>query len=266
MKLWPFRKAKSSYQPRQVPTDFPHDMDDLFWIKHHALRALSGAIMDGTSQCERPHPFCGHQRRLSPQGEVAQLIVHTILQTSGDNRLFLSLFLCLATSGLDLHSEQKFEVEKYAAALTHATTTPFSKMIVSYTEGGTYMASYGEVIDPVEYDYSAGAIDPRHVESLFFDPEPTNVQHHYWESELTKDYLVMPEFHCVLIGQSWHIVDVVRVRDGEGQAGAMYQEVAMLENADNPQHSWVLTAADSQGRTDEFGKWWNNLNMNPPRF
>ena len=65
------------------------------------------------------------------------------------------------------------------------------------------------------------------------DPEPAHAKWEYYKSKITEGQRVVPEFHCFMLRGEWWVVDIDKERQ-------MYQQVAALEFADNPDHQSAL--------------------------
>ena len=102
--------------------------------------------------------------------------------------------------------------------------------MVARVDDGTYLGQLGSIANPVEGDHSTGRLDrAAPVSSLRLDPEPSHAQWQYHGGLPSAGQVVVPEFHCALLGDAWFIVDVDRQK---GTARA----AAGLEFADRPGH------------------------------
>ena len=233
MKLWPFRRRDDSRDRPdrgRVVVPFPDDIAELSVLKHHGLRALCSFLMARHSACRSPHPFCGNTVNVET---VLQLIAHVIPQTGEpDGRLFPAIYFTRAKSGLPDAGEQ-IEPFDYVNYLDYAETTPSRKLVVSLINDGTHSIEYGPILSPTVGDYSTGRIDPDHSRALDCNPEPLHTKWQYWESELTVEQQVVPEFRCLLLRRDWWIVDADRER-------GLVQQVAALSLADDPTHNWGI--------------------------
>ena len=111
-----------------------------------------------------------------------------------------------------------------------AQATPHRKLVVFPPVGGVYEAMYGPILNPVEGDYSTGSADPESSRPLRGNPEPKHCRWRYWESELDKGDWLVPRFHCLQVSGEWWVVEMDRGR-------GLFQQVAGLEFADNPEHN-----------------------------
>ncbi len=210
---------------------FPPDVGEIAVLKYHGLRALCGAFMGRHSACRSPHPFCGE---MPDPGNSLQLIAHVITQMSqSDGTLFPAIYLCrseIKKSGDDIGELGPME---FALSMDYADETPNRKMAVNLVSDGTYLVQYGPIVNPVERDYSTGRLDQNSVRELYCNPEPSHTQWHYWESELSAEQTVVPEYRCIQSGGQWFVVDVDRNR-------GLAQQVAWLQVADDPEHNFGI--------------------------
>lgn len=230
MKWWPFRKRDTA-KDKSVTVAFPPDVGEIAVLKYHGLRALCGAFMGRHSACRSPHPFCGE---MPDPGNSLQLIAHVITQMSqSDGTLFPAIYLCrseIKKSGDDIGELGPME---FALSMDYADETPNRKMAVNLVSDGTYLVQYGPIVNPVERDYSTGRLDQNSVRELYCNPEPSHTQWHYWESELSAEQTVVPEYRCIQSGGQWFVVDVDRNR-------GLAQQVAWLQVADDPEHNFGI--------------------------
>ena len=254
MKLWPFRKTK---EPAWVVVPYPDDIEDVPVYKQHTLRALCGAFMGRHTACRSPHPFCG-----SPGEFAVQMIVHAIIQRTLDGDPVLALYFSKAEAPQQLSSgDEPIDPIKYATALEYAELTPIRKAVVSLMSDGTYVASYGPILNPVEMDFSTGSIDYDAARTLYCDPEPAHAGWKYWESGLSTKQTVIPEFHLLWTRQEVVVVDVDRLQQAS-------QHVATLKIADNPDHNWGIHDPRKRGSIWEYSRngseWSKTLEENSP--
>ena len=211
---------------------FDGDLEDFTVLRHHAIRALCGAIMDRHTACVSPHPFCGpgHMRNGdTPRSLIAEVIPQGTSQTSGAN--LIGIYLCPATA--EFNSEGSQDVMDWIVRMVPTQSAPNRKMAVSSPVDGVYQALYGPVLNTVEGDYSTGSIDPANSRPLRCDPEPNHCRWQYWENGLNRGDWLVPRFHCLQVFGEWWIVEVDRAR-GE------VQQVAALDFADNPEHNFGI--------------------------
>ena len=179
------------------------------------------------SACKSPHPFCGE---IGP----VQVIAHVIPQTdANEGTSLLAIYLCRARSRLADTGHETRDLVEYAGSLEYVDKTPSRKLVVGFVSDGTFVVRYGPILNPVERDYSTGAIDQQEVRELYFDPEPPHTKWKYWESEITKGQTSVPEFRCMQTGGEWNIVDIDRDRH-------LAQRVAWLQVADDPGHNFGI--------------------------
>ena len=235
LRLWPFRRSRNNHQQPLGP----HPASNLittygvgpdFFVKHHALRALCGVLMDGHSQCLEPgHPFCSgfkveshHQMTMTLIGEVA------CEKNEDDDSFLVAIYLSKAVSQMTASNEPVAQMD-YIMSLNFAGPVPDRKMVVRLLPNGDYLAYYGPILDPVPGDYSTGHLDWDKSVILYGDPEPAHAQFTYWPSGVTEGQQVVPQFKCLMENGQWWVADV----DPERQFG---RQVAGLEVADNPEH------------------------------
>ena len=230
MKLWPFRRNVKK-GPSVVP--FPTNIDELATLKHHGLRALCGGFMDRHSACLSPHPFCGHLGHQKQGDAPMQLIAHIVPQLHINGGKIIAIYLCKAKGTVQASDTTGLDPLEHTVGLTYLERTPNLKMVISLVEGGTYIAQYGPIANPVEGDFSTGHLDRENIRTLYCNPEPAYTRWQYWESTITEGQSVVPEYHCLQVFGEWWIVDVDRDK-------GRYQHVAALDFADNPEHNWGI--------------------------
>ena len=83
----PWKKRKQESEPvdeQTTPTasspvsvPFGGDLEDFTILRHHAVRALCGMLMDRHTACQSPHPFCdsGHRQ----DGDAPQMLVAEVV-------------------------------------------------------------------------------------------------------------------------------------------------------------------------------------------
>ena len=121
--------------------------------------------------------------------------------------------------------------------MTPAQPVPQRKLVVSPPHSGTYAAMYGPVLNPVNGDYSTGSIDPENARLIYCNPEPRHCRWKYWEPRVTKRDGEVTRLHCLQVFGEWWVVDV--------DVGAgMFQQVAALDVADNPDHNSGIHQTD----------------------
>ena len=234
----PWKKSDSPAPDRaqepKVAASFGGDLEDFVVLRHHAIRALCGALMDRHAGCRSPHPLCGHGGHQRNGDTPLMLIAEAIPQgTPGASTAdLIGIYLCPATATEGTGEEE--DIMEYITRMTPAQSVPSLKLVVYPPEGGTYHAMCGPILNPVEGDYSTGMIDPDNARPLNCNPEPRHCRWKYWESGLTRggDHLV-PRFHCLQVFGEWWVVDV-DLRRG------LAQQVAGVDFADNPEHNFGI--------------------------
>ena len=241
MRLWPFgrRKDQPCREPQQPgPSDtvitayypFPTDTFELPNAKRHGLRSLVGLLADRHSNCQLQHPFCGSPA-VPVEGFLTVIAFATSQQDEVNGDPVMALYLCPAVpAAIYANTDGEVNPLEYAAFLAPRDRVPNRKVVINLHSEGTYKGELGAIANPVEGDYSTGRLDwSQPTESLRLDPEPSHAKWEYYESQITEGQAVVPEFHCFMLRGEWWVVDVDRER-------GMYQQVAALEFADNPNH------------------------------
>ena len=233
MKLWPFRRRgdpRDRPDRRSVVIPFPDDIAELTVLKYHGLRAVCSFLMARHTACRSPHPFCGNAVNVET---VLELIAHVMPQAEeADGRLFPTIYFTRSKSGLP-DTDELIDPIEYVSNLVYAEKTPSRKLVVALMNDGTLSIRYGPILNPTVGDYSTGRLDPDNFRTLDCNPEPRHTKWQYWESGLTVDQQVMPEFRCLLLRGEWWVVDADRKR-------RLAQQVATLKLADDPTHNWGI--------------------------
>ena len=237
MSFWPFgRRPKRAQQEQQsggppVVVPFPSDTFELPQAKYHGLRVLCGLLMDRQSSCQQQHPFCGPPPGPEENSQITTIAYATSQQDAVNGDPVIALYLCRAIRAPKYtNPEDAIDPLEYVAMLTPRDTVPNNKLVVNLLDDGHYTGEFGLISNPVEGDYSTGRIDRgAPTEAFYLDPEPAHAKWEYYESQVTEGQAVVPEFHCLMLRGEWWVVDVDRERE-------MYQQVAALEFADNPNH------------------------------
>ena len=217
-------------------TSFGGDIEDGTRLRHHAVRALCGVLMDRHTACRSPHPFCG-TRGHRKNGEAPQLLIADAIPQRSPASTgcadLIGVYLCRASGGEGTEEEE--DIMKFVAGLIPADPVPNRKLVVYAPQNGTYQVMYGSILNPVEGDYSTGSIDPANARQLNGNPEPRHCRWRYWDSDLPQKSLsgewLVPRFHCMQVFGEWWIVEI-----GSGLA----QQVAALDFADNPEHNFGI--------------------------
>ena len=240
---FPWKRGKTSQEPKREssPTTasepenaspFGGGLEDFSILRHHAIRALCGALMDRHTNCRSPHPICGLGHRENgdtPRKLIAEVIPQGTTQTGGADRIGIYLCPASATS----NGEDSEDIFKYTTRMAPSQSTPNRKLVAFPPKDGIYQAMYGPILNPVEGDYSTGSIDSANARPLICNPEPKHCRWQYWRSELDKGDWLVPRFHCLQVFGEWWIVEVDRVR-------GVAQQVAALDFADNPDHNFGI--------------------------
>ena len=237
----PWKKPKPE---TERAASFGGDLEDFTVLRHHAIRALCGALMDRHAACRSPHPFCGQEDR----DGVHEFIAEVIPQGSPDSNVpdLIGIYLCKASASANMNTEGTWDPMEYIIRMVPTEPAPNRKLVVFPPQGGTYAAMYGPILNPVEGDYSTGRIDPASARPLNCNPEPRHCRWKYWESGLNRGDRRVPRFHCLHVHGEWWIVDIVNEHtveeDGPGLK-RLYHQVAALDFADNPEHNLGIHAA-----------------------
>ncbi len=235
----PWKKSKASRRKAaQEPNDaasFGGNLEDSTVLRHHAVRALCGALMDRHSACRSPHPFCGRPGHQQTGDDYIELIAGVIPQTSmhTDKLDRIGIYMCPASAAAHMSTEEKWDPLDYIIRMVPTELAPNRKLVVFPPEGGTYLGMYGPILNPVEGDYSTGSLDSANSRPINCNPEPRHCRWQYWESGLTKGDWLVPRFHCLQVFGEWWVVEVAG-------AHGMAQQVAALDFADNPEHNFGI--------------------------
>ena len=209
-------------------------------LRHHALRALCGALMDRHTACRSPHPFCAQQDPDRYMEFIAEAIPQGSNPTLNSPDL-IGIYLCPASASTHMNTEEKWDIMEYIIRMTPTEPAPNRKLVVYPPQGGTYRAMFGPILNPVEGDYSTGSIDPASARPFNCNPEPRHCSWKYWESSLNRGDWRVPRFHCLQVFGEWWIVEVDLRRVGQDMH-VRYQQVAALDFADNPDHNFGIHA------------------------
>ena len=217
---WSVRDRSDILSRRKI---IPFTSLELPYTKYHGLRALCGLFMDRHSACT-VCPFCGS----IDDADIEQVIVHVESQIAGETgEPLVALYFCKAKFRDNVEADS---IEQWASWLQYAEDVPFRKAVVRLLDNGAYYAEYGPIANPTKGDYSTGMLDGQEwTLSYHCDPEPAHTRWQYWESDITPQQKVVPEFRCLQVRGAWWIVDIDRER-------RMVQQVAAMTVADNPNH------------------------------
>ena len=252
----PWKKSKAS-QPEAVRklkdvASFGGDLEDLTVLRHHAVRALCGVLMDRHAACRSPHPFCGirgHQKTGEPAQQVIADAIPQRSPTSSGRADIIGIYLCRSEASEG--NEEEKDIWKFITQMVPADPVPHRKLVVSAPQDGTYPVYHGPILNSVKGDYSTGSIDPANARALNCNPEPRHCRWQYWESALAKGDWLVTRFHCLQVFGEWWIVEL-DLRHG------LAQQFAALEFADNPEHNfWIHARPGIYTRMDdgsEFSK------------
>ena len=184
----------------------PFTSTELPYIKEHGLRALCGLLMDRHSACT-VCPFCGHHDPSDELADVMQLIVHVEAQVDAHTgNPLVALYFSKAV--LPDQGDAVDPVKDWGAQVTYAEDVPTRKAVVNLLDNGAYHAQYGPITNPTSGDHSTGALDRTEWTLAFHcDPEPRYTKWRYWESGITPEQTVVPEFLCLRLRGEWWVID-----------------------------------------------------------
>ena len=243
----PWKKSKLSTPnavEKTIDASFGGDLEDFAVLRHHAIRALCGALMDRHAACRSPHPFCGVEDR----DAVHEFIATVIPQMRPNSNVpdLIAIYMCGASALANMNTEEKWDPMEYISQMVPTEPAPSRKLVVFPPEGRTYVAMFGPILNPVEGNYYTGGIDPAKARPLNCNPEPRHCRWKYWESSLDRGDWQFLRFHCLHVHGEWWIVDIVdeHVVEEDGPGGKrLYQQVAALDFADNPEHNFGIHEA-----------------------
>ena len=204
-------------------------------LRHHAVRALCGLLLDRHTACESPHPFCGPAHHRQAGDNHIELMAEAIPQgtdpTGGPN--LIGIYLCPASAVRgDESDEGEHDIMEYISRMVPTRPAPTFNLVVNPPQDGRYPAHYGPILNSVPGDFSTGRLDYGNSRLVNCNPEPRHCQWRYWESGITHGLLV-PRYHCLQVFGQWWVVEVDPSLEGVIQA----QQVAGLDFADNPEHN-----------------------------
>ena len=219
------------------------DLEDFAVLRHHAIRALCGTLMDRHTDCRSPHPFCGVPgHRGGEAGELIQLIAQAVPQGSADTDVpnLIGIYLTRAIHGEIKEGERDKEIHpmEYLARMVPRDSVQSRKLVVWPPKNGIYPVEYGRILNPSEGGYPTGSMDQNTNRPINdCNPEPKHCRWRYWESgnsgrNLQGDLLI-PEFRCLQVNGEWWVADV-------NAAQGSIQQVAGLDWADSPRHNFGL--------------------------
>lgn len=218
------------------------NLEDFRVLRHHAVRALCGFLMDRHSSCRSPHPFCNvHIHHQGARGEGnQQFIADVIPQTSPGSRYpdIIAIYLARAKVEKEYGKTDMVDPMDYLSRLIPFDPVPTTKLVVQAPVAGVYPVMFGPIDNPVQGDYSTGRLD-RERARLVNDcnPEPKHCRWTYWEFKNSglnsKGQLMIPRLLCIQVNDEWWIA--------EGHADQpIVQQVAGLEVADSPSHNFGI--------------------------
>ena len=225
------------------------DLEDFTVLRHHAVRALCGFLMDRHSSCRSPHLFCNIRMHRGMEGDgPQQFIADVIPQGSPDSDVpnIIAVYLTRAKIVKEYGKDETVDPMDYISRMAPADPVPATKLVVEPPIAGVYPAMIGPVINPVQGDYSTGRLD-RERARLVNDcnPEPKHCRWTYWEfkgSDFNPEgKLVIPRFLGLQVSGQWWIAS------GYNDQTAI-QQVAGLEVADSPRHNFGLHNDDLENK------------------
>ena len=234
---------------------FGTDLEDPALLRRHAIRSLSGMLMDRHTSCRTPsqsHPFCGPVGHRQADDAPQMLVVEAIEQVSDSSSSSpdrIGLYFCRATLSEAVDSNDAME---YIIHMKHAEPAPSHKLVVFPPDAdGIYQSVFGPVIKPVEGDFSTGGVDGNRARPFHCDPEPKHCEWQYWDSELDTSGWV-PRYYCFQGYGYWWIAEMDEMRRAAHQ-------VAAFDLADNPNHNFGIHSKpgyyeSTNNSSDEFLK------------
>ncbi len=218
------------------------NLEDFTVLRHHAVRALCGFLMDRHSSCRSPHPFCNvHIHHQGARGEGnQQFVADAIPQGTPDSGApdIIAIYLTRAKVEQEYGKTETVDPMDYLSRLVPVDSAPTTKLVVEAPVAGIYPVMFGPIDNPVEGDYSTGRLD-RERARLVNDcnPEPKHCRWTYWEfrgSGLnSKGQLMIPRFLCIQVNDEWWIASGYNNQP-------IVQQVAGLEVADSPNHNFGI--------------------------
>ena len=135
----PWKKSKPDREPepeglqeKKVAASFGGNLEDFALLRHHAVRALCGLLMDRHTACRSPHPFCrqpGHRQA----GDVPMMLITEAVpqrsDTSTSNLDLIGIYLCPAAAVVG--SEEHGDVMDLIMRMTPSQPTPNRKIVVA---------------------------------------------------------------------------------------------------------------------------------------
>lgn len=255
MKLPWIRRGQSKKQPKPVPsadavqpdvsghTKGFGDLEDFRVLRHHAVRALGGFLMDRHSACRSPHLFCNvHIHRVGEKGGLQHFIAEAIPQGTPDSDApnVIAIYLTRAKIVEEFGKDEVVNQMEYIARMAPADPVPTTKLAVWAPVAGIYPVMFGPITNPVEGDYSTGMLDGERARPVNdCNPEPKHCQWSYWAFEGSnfspEGRLMIPRLLGLQVNNQWWIAS------GYSDHSTI-QQVALLEVADSPRHNFGLHA------------------------
>ena len=162
---------------------------------------------------------------------LAQFIAHVNYEKRiGAEAFFPAIYLTAASGHLPADENEQVDPFDYVANLYYTARMPSYKLVPNLLGNGTYAVECGPITDAIMDDHSLGRIDTNRLQVIDCNPKPPHAKWRYWESKITTEQKVVPEFRCLLIRGEWWIVDADRNR-------GLAQQVAALDFVDDPAHN-----------------------------
>ena len=186
-------------------------------LRHHAVRALCGALLDRHTTCKSPHPFCGsaHHRRNgdTPRELIAEAIPQGTDPTGGAN--LIGIYLCPASAVMD--GEGEHDVMEYILRMAPTRPAPTFKLW-STARGWQIPRPLRTNTQPPYQGLLDRTARLRQQQTNQLQPRPRHCRWRYWESNLAYGELPVPRYHCLQVFGQWWVVEVDRSRKGWSKA------------------------------------------------
>ena len=141
----PWKKPKPE---TERAASFGGDLGDFTVLRHHAIRALCGALMDRHAACRSPHPFCGQEDR----DGVHEFIAEVIPQGSPDSNVpdLIGIYLCKASASANMNTEGTWDPMEYIIRMVPTEPAPNRKLVVSPRKAGPIRPCMGLSSTPLK--------------------------------------------------------------------------------------------------------------------
>ena len=215
------------------PAPFSEDITNPIVLRHHALRALCGAMTSVHSLCRSPHPFCGADDA-AKAGNVINLIAiatHQVHEHTGSP--LMAIYLIRAESNGTGQDYYPWPMN-YIASLEPLEKVPYRKMVIVPSREGGYIAGYGQIENPVELNYATGSLDPATTRLLYFNPPPTHIEQELAGLALGDDG-EWPRIYCFMHENVWHVMTM-----GLDDSQSLFYHFGPMDVVDDPNHNFGI--------------------------